>query len=78
MINPADLLKIKKAKDVFVVNHPKFPAFLSAVKKNSLEVDAVIEIKVTTKEGKELSSNLKVKESDLELLNIITTMAHSK
>ena len=78
MINPADLLKIKKAKDVFVANHPKFPTFLSVVKKNSLEVDAVIEIKVITKEGKELSSNLKVKESDLELLNIITTMAHSK
>lgn len=78
MINPADILKIKRAKDVFVENHPKFPAFLSAVKKNSLDVDTVIEITVTTKEGKETSSNIKVKESDLELLKIITSMAHSK
>lgn len=78
MINPADILKIKRAKDVFVENHPKFPAFLSAVKKNSLGVDTVIEITVTTKEGKEMSSNIKVKESDLELLKIITSMAHSK
>lgn len=78
MINPADILKIKRAKDVFVENHPKFPAFLSAVKKSSLDVDTVIEITVTTKEGKEMSSNIKVKESDLELLKIITSMAHSK
>ena len=78
MIKPGDILKIKRAKDVFVENHPKFPAFLSAVGKNSIQVDSVIEITVRTKDGEEISSNIKIKESDLELLNIITSMSHSK
>ena len=75
MINPADLMKIKKARDIFVANHPKFPAFLSAVGRDSIQVDSVIEITVTPKDGELICSNIKVKESDMELLNMIISMS---
>lgn len=71
MINPAMLMKLTHAKDVFVANHPKFPAFLSAVRKDALKEGTIIEFQVKTPEGQELHSNLKIKESDLELLQSI-------
>lgn len=69
MINPAKMMKMKQAKDVFVANHPKFPAFLRAVQAGCLEEGTVIDFKVTTKDGRELASNIKIQQSDLELLN---------
>lgn len=74
MLNPAKLMKLKQAKDVFVSNHPKFPAFLNAVGNSCLKEDTIIEFKVTTKEGQELTSNIKLKESDLELLQTLKDM----
>jgi len=49
-------------------NHPKFPSFLDAVSKRALCKDTIIEIKVTTPDGESLESNLRLKESDLEVL----------
>lgn len=74
MINPKDLMKMKQAKDVFVANHPKFPAFLNAVAQTSLKEDTVIEFTVTTKEGQTLASNIKLKQSDLDLLMLLKNM----
>ena len=68
MVNPAMLLKIKKAKDKFVSNHPKFPLFLNAVYRDSLIEDSIIEISVTRPDGEKISSNLKLKQSDIEML----------
>lgn len=38
MINPAMIMKLKQAKDVFVANHPKFPLFLRAVRQESVHL----------------------------------------
>ncbi len=75
MINPAMILKYKQAKEAFVKNHPKFPQFLSAVNRDAIEEGTIIEINVTTKEGKTLSSNIKLKESDIELLHELLNQA---
>ncbi len=75
MINPAMLLKYKQAKEAFVRNHPKFPQFLSAVNRDAVKVGTIIEINVTTEEGKSLSSNIKLKESDIELLHELLNQA---
>jgi len=69
MINPAKLLKIKNAWDVFTQNHPKFPKFLEAVNKSSIEEGTIIEVTVTDVSGKKLSSNFKLKQTDVELFH---------
>lgn len=69
MINPAMLFKMKQAKEKFMRNHPKFPQFLEAVNRDAVREGTVVEIKVTTPEGRTLSSNIKLKESDIELLH---------
>ncbi len=68
MFNPSMIMKIKNLKDKFVLNHPKFPMFLSAVYNQALVEDAVIEITVTRPDGQRLASNIKLKESDIEML----------
>lgn len=74
MINPAKLFKLKSVWDTFVQNHPKFPKFLEAVHQNGLEEGAIFEINVTTKAGKTISSNLKLKESDIQLFQELSEL----
>mgnify|MGYP000391057925 CR=1 FL=1 len=49
----------------------KVSFFLDAVSKRALCKDTIIEIKVTTPDGESLESNLRLKESDLEVLRQI-------
>ena len=58
---------VKNAWNTFIGNHPKFPRFLRAAG-SCISKDTIIEIKVTTAEGRVLETNLKVKESDIDLL----------
>ena len=67
-INPMMLLQLKNAWTRFTANHPKFPLFWKSVWKNGISEGTVIEFKVTTPDGKELCSNLKVSNDDLELM----------
>lgn len=67
-INPMQLLKIKGLWDQFTGRHPKFPAFLKAMSQGAITEGSVIEITVTTAEGKVISSNLKVTAEDMEMI----------
>lgn len=78
MINPAKLLKLKGAWDVFSQNHPKFPKFINAVHQNGLQEGTIIEINVTTADGKTLSSNIKLKESDITLFGELSDLLNNK
>jgi len=62
----AMLQKLKSSMDRFRNNHPKFPLFLKAVVGNALEEGTLVEINVTTPEGKNYCTNLKLKQEDLE------------
>lgn len=73
-MNPAKLLKLKGSWDKFVKNHPKFPLFINAVKSTGIEEGSVIEITVITAEGKELSTNIKITQSDKEMLSELTEL----
>lgn len=75
MINPMKLMKFKNAWDTFTNNHPKLPGFLKAVKMSAVKEGTVIEINVTTAEGKTLSSNIKLKESDIELFQELSELS---
>ena len=67
-LNPAIMMKLMSAKNQFSSNHPKFEAFLSSVFSRQIEEETVIEITVTRPGEKPVTANLKVQQSDLELL----------
>ena len=77
MINPAKLFKLKNAWDVFSQNHPKFPKFMKAIHENGMQEGTIIEINVTTPDGKILSSNIKIKESDVVLFSELSELLNN-
>ncbi|PNV60954.1 hypothetical protein C0033_16030 [Clostridium sp. chh4-2] len=66
-MNPMILLQFQGAWERFKNQHPKFPLFMKAVSNNALMENSVIEITVTTPEGKSFQSNLKLSADDLEM-----------
>lgn len=75
MMNPMKLLQIQNDWNKFKSNHPKFPLFLNAMTKEGLHENTVIEISVTTPEGKTYNTNLKLCCSDMELMETIKNLA---
>ncbi|MCF2683805.1 hypothetical protein [Faecalicatena contorta] len=70
----AMIQKLKSGMDHFRANHPKFPMFLNAVSQNALMEGTVIEINVTTPEGRNYCTNVKLQADDMEFLNSIKSM----
>lgn len=75
MQNPAALLQMMNLWNRFQNNHPKFPRFISAVMKNAIKEDSIIEIKVTTADGECYDSNLKINADDMEMIRQIKEMS---
>lgn len=73
-MNPTQIFQIMNAWKKFTSKHPKFPKFLQAVANEGIKEDTVIEVNVTTPEGKNYCSNLKITQSDLELFQQIKNM----
>lgn len=69
MMDMGNMMKMMGAWNAFQQNHPKFPAFCKAVAQKGIKEDTIFEIIVTTPEGEKIETSLKVKPSDLELLN---------
>ncbi len=74
-MNPASIMKIMSAKNKFSSNHPKFVAFLKAVFSRSIEEGTVIEITVTRPGEEPVTANIKIQQSDLDLLNELKDIA---
>lgn len=74
-MNPASIMKIINAKNKFTANHPKFIAFFNAVFARGIEEGTIIEITVKKPGQEALTSNIKVQQSDLELLQELKEMA---
>lgn len=74
-INPAMLFKIKGAWDKFVGNHPKFPMFLRAASATGIKEGYIIEVKITDTDGKTICTNVKLTDSDMELIDMIKDMS---
>lgn len=70
----AMIQKLKDGMDRFRVNHPKFPLFLNAVSQDALVEGTVVEINVTTPEGRNYCSNLRLKQEDLELIESLKAL----
>lgn len=79
MINPAMLFRLKSSWERFTATHPKFPLFLQAASKNDvLRENTILEINITTPEGRDISTNLKLTSEDLQLFSDLKEMAQQK
>lgn len=72
--NPGNMMKMMNAYGTFSKNHPKFAAFLNAVVSRGIDEGAVIEITITNPGEVPMTTNMRVQESDLELLNELKTL----
>ncbi len=70
----AILQQLKSGIDRFRAGHPKFPLFLKAVSQDALREGSVVEITVTTPEGKNYCSNVKLNADDMELIETLKQM----
>lgn len=75
MVNPGAMLQMMNLWNRFKNNHPKFPNFLSAVSQSGIAEGSVIEINITTNDGKKISSNLKISADDMQILNELRSLA---
>ena len=71
MMNPAAIFKAKKSWETFCRNHPRFPAFLQAAQSTGLKEGTIIEVTITTPEGKTIASNVKLTASDMEAFEVL-------
>lgn len=75
MINPSSIMKLMDAKNKFAANHPKFSAFLSTVFSRGVTEGTIIEITLTRPGEEPMTTNLKVQQSDLDLLRELQELA---
>ena len=66
-INPLKLMQLKEAWMQFNRRHPKLAPFFRAIQAKALKEGTVIEMKVTTPEGKSLVASIRLTEADMEL-----------
>lgn len=73
-MNPMNFMKIKGLVDEFKKNHPKVPLFLQSAGQ-SIGEGSVIEVSVTTADGKNLCTNMKVTKEDMNLVEQLKTLS---
>ncbi len=73
MMNSMMLMQMKGMLDEFKRNHPKVPMFFGAAAQNIGE-GSVIEIAVTSPEGKRICTNMRVTAEDLKLFEQLKNM----
>lgn len=67
-MNPTSIMKIMNAKTQFEKNHPKFMAFLKTVFSRQVEEGTVMEVTVTRPGEEPVTANIKLQQSDIDLL----------
>ncbi len=67
-MNPASMIKLMNAKARFEKNHPKFMAFLKTVFSRQVEEGTVVEVTVTRPGEAPVTANIRLRQSDIELL----------
>ena len=70
--NPMNLMQIGNRLQIFKTQHPRVPAFCEKVGKEAIKEGSIIEIKVTSPEGKEYVTNLRLTADDMQTLDLIT------
>ena len=66
-MNPLNIMKLKPLLSVFKEEHPKIPQFFKAAA-DAVDVGSIIEITLTTADGKTIRTNMRVSENDEQLM----------
>lgn len=74
-INPMQLFALKGDFDKFKLNHPRFIQFIQAISQDGIKEGTVLECKVIGADGKEMQTNIKVTQDDLELFKKLKELA---
>jgi hypothetical protein len=74
MMDLSAVMRVKNAWDTFTRNHPKLMPFVQAVGREAIADGTIIEVKVTSPQGKEYNTNMKITQSDLDLFDQMKTM----
>ncbi len=69
-MNPVNAIKYLNLINKFKANHPKLPQFIKAAG-TIVDVGTVIEIAVTTSDGKKIVANVKLNEDDMNTIKEI-------
>lgn len=75
--NPASIFQMINLWNKFKQNHPKFPKFMTAAYQNGMKEGSIIEINVTTADGQNFCSNLKISAADMELIEQLKELARN-
>ncbi len=70
-MNPMEMLKIAERMKVFNAQHPRVQPFINDIVANGIQEGSVIEMKVTSPEGREFITNIKVTAEDLETVAML-------
>jgi hypothetical protein len=74
-MNPASIMKIMAARSKFNAAHPKFSSFLTAMSERGVQAGTVIELTVTRPGEDPVTTNLRVTDSDMELIDELRELA---
>ena len=72
------LLKAKQAWETFKGNHPKFEPFLGAVKQKGIAEGTIINVELKYPDGSNIKTNVRVMDSDLQLMELAKSLLGNK
>lgn len=75
MINPAQMMQMANAAKTFERNHPKFIAFIKTMLGKGIVEGTVIELTVTNPGQEPITTNIRVQQSDLDLIAQLQKMS---
>ena len=78
MMNPATAMKFMGMMNKFTSNHPKFVAFFKTVFSTGIPEGTIIEITVTKPGQDPITSNMRVTQEDLEMMESLKELAKNE
>ena len=76
--NPMAIMQLQQKITTLKGDHPRVFPFFAALKENSIRPGTIVDMKVTTPEGKEMQCNIKVTENDIDLFNALMELRNSQ
>ena len=73
-MNPQSMMQFMGALNTFRANHPKFAGFIGMFIKSGIPEGSVIEITVTKPGEEPVTTNMKVQQSDIELMQALKSI----
>lgn len=75
MMNPATMMQMMNSFKTFEATHPKFVAFVKTMFGKGIEEGTIIELTVTNPGQDPVTTNIRVQQSDIELIKQMSELA---